>query len=237
MRNFYFINRLAVLENVEYADQNRRAAETVAYSLLERLKKENSFYGKSSAPWQEGVIILPETENICWLEEHDRMLRNHVSKFKGQRALIQNTVVDLESPFNADVHDFSTKSQLNKVHQKHIDIEQAILMQEVVSLRQELCDLKEKAKQSEKEKLFANEKLQSLQAALNQLQSQLNVSESNPRDRLSYSELEYNVSIERELVEALSRECRLKTRLQGLAESLETATKGGNANCSTKIIS
>lgn len=223
-----------MLEDIEYAEENRRAAESVAYSLLERLKKENSFYGKSTAPWQEGVVILPENENICWSEEHDRMLRNQVSKLKGQRALIQNTVVDLESPFNADEHDFSTKSQLHKAHQKNIDIEQAILMQELVSLREELCDLKHKAEQSDKEKFVANEKLKSLQAALVQLQSQLNESESKPKDRLSYSEVEYNASIERELVEALSRECRLKARLQGLAESLETATKGGNANCSTK---
>lgn len=225
--------RLAVLENFEYADENRRAAVSVAYTLLERLKKENSFYGKSTAPWQEAVVILPENENVCWSEEHDRMLRNQVSKLKGQRALIQNTAVDLESPFNADEHDFSIKFQLNKAHQKSFDIEQAILMQELVSLRGELSDLKHKTDKSEKEKIIANEKLKSLQAALVQLQSQLNESESRPKDRFSYSELEYNASIERELVEALSRECRLKTRLQGLAESLETATKG-NANCSTK---
>lgn len=199
---------------------------------MEHLKKENSFYGKSTAPWQEAVLI--ETENILWSDDHDRMLRNQVSKLKGQRALIQNTVVDLESPFNTDERDFTSKPQILKAHQKNMDIEQAILMQELVSLKEELCEHKHKVEQSDKEKILANEKLKALQAALVQLQSQLNESERKPKDRLSYSELEYNASIERELVEALSRECRLKSRLQGLAESLETATKGGNANCSTK---
>lgn len=45
------------------------------------------------------------------------------------------------------------------------------------------------------------------------------------QDRSSYSEAEHAVGIERELVEALARESRLKARLQGLAGSVEAATK------------
>jgi predicted nucleic acid-binding Zn-ribbon protein len=202
------------------------------------LKKENSFYGKSSAPWQDAVIILPENENIPWTEEHDRMLRNQVSKLKGQRSFIQNTVVNLESPFNLD--DASNKldaspptKSRSRSRQKNMDIETAILMQELMSLREEMCDLKCRTEHSEKEKNLAHEKLKSLQAALVQMQNQLDASENKPKDRFSYSEAEYNASIERELLEALSRECRLKARLQGLAGSLETATKG-TMNSSTK---
>lgn len=63
------------------------------------------------------------------------------------------------------------------------------------------------------------------------LQSQLVESEallavsSNSKERFSYSEAEHNASIERELVEALGRESRLKARLQGLAGSLESAAR------------
>lgn len=223
---------------MEFAEQNRKAAESVAHSLLDRLRNENSFYGKSTAPWQEAVILLPENENLPWTEDHDKMLRNQVSKLKGQRAFIQNTVVSLESPFNLN-DAISTKIELSptksrsRSRQKNMDIEQALLLQELMSLREELSDLKFQAEQSEKEKLLAHEKLNSLQAALVQLQSQLNESENKPKDRISYSEAEYNASIERELLEALSRECRLKTRLQGLAGSLETATRG-TINSSTK---
>ena len=105
-----------------------------------------------------------------------------------------------------------------------------------MSLREDIGDLKYKAERSDKEKLVAYEKLKSLQCALVQLQSQLTESESkdNPKDRFSYSEAEYNASIERELVEALGRECRLKARLQGLAGSLEIATRGTTTHSSTK---
>lgn len=232
-------SKLAIQDDVEFGEQNRKAAESVAHSLLDRLRNENSFYGKSTAPWQDAVVILPENENTPWTEDHDKMLRNQVSKLKGQRAFIQNTVVQLESPFNLN-DAINTKIELSptksrsRSRQKNMDIEQALLLQELMSLREELCDLKFQAEQSEKEKLSAHEKLKCLQAALVQLQSQLNESENKPRDRISYSEAEYNASIERELLEALSRECRLKARLQGLAGSLETATRGTAINSSTK---
>lgn len=228
-------HRLGILENMESADDNRKAVESVAHLLLDRFKNENSFHGKSSAPWQEAVVILSASQNGPWTEDHDRILRNQVSKLKGQRSFIQNTVVNLESPFNFDDASSSrtegspTKSR-SRSRQKCMDLETAVLMQELMSLREDMCDLKYQAERSEKEKMSAHEKLKSLQGALVQLQSQLTESESKPKDRFSYSEAEYNASIERELLEALGRECRLKARLQGLAGSLETATRATNSS-------
>lgn len=116
-----------------------------------------------------------------------------------------------------------------------MDLETAVLMQELMSLREDMCDLKYQAEKSEKEKLSAHEKLKSLQGALVQLQGQLIESENKPKDRFSYSEAEYNASIERELLEALSRECRLKARLQGLAGSLETATRATHSSTKQSV--
>lgn len=45
------------------------------------------------------------------------------------------------------------------------------------------------------------------------------------KDRSSYSEAEHAAGVERELLDALAREARLKTRLQSLAGSLEAAAK------------
>lgn len=137
------------MENVECAEENRNTAETVAHLLLSRLKKENSIYGKSSAPWQDGVVIQSEIENEPWTEEHDLMLRSQVSKLKGQRSLIQNTVVNLESPFCANAastatSDFDDEKIISpcKFSQKSKNIEITILMQEVANLREEICELK-----------------------------------------------------------------------------------------------
>ncbi|KAG5682099.1 hypothetical protein PVAND_011478 [Polypedilum vanderplanki] len=239
-------SKLAIHEQtdpIESAMQNRKVAESVAHSLLERLRTENSFYGKSAAPWAESVIFLPDSENLVWTEEHDRMLRTQVSKLKGQRSFIQNTVVNLESPFNFEEScsrsDLSSTKAQSETSFKGVDIETTILMQELMSLREELSITKNRASQIEKEKKLAYEKLKSMQNALFQLQSQLNEfgNGSSIKDRLSYSEsaaAEYNASLERELLEALSRECRLKNRLQGLVSSLEVASKA-SINPSTKF--
>jgi hypothetical protein len=236
--------RLAISENDESSGQNRKVAESVAHSLLERLRTENSFYGKSTAPWQESMVFLPESENMPWTEDHDRMLRTQVSKLKGQRSFIQNTVVNLESPFNLEenVTSKNDTDASSKAHSdsccKNVDIESAIMMQEMMSVREELATAKHRASQSEKEKKAAFEKLKSMQGALFQLQSQLSeFGNGSIKDRLSYSEsaaAEYNASLERELLEALSRECRLKNRLQGLVTSLEVASKASSLNPSTK---
>lgn len=39
-----------------------------------------------------------------WTIENDNRLRNHVSKLKGRRSALQNTLVVLESPFS-QIHD------------------------------------------------------------------------------------------------------------------------------------
>lgn len=148
---------MALLENIDYAEENRNTAETVAHLLLNRLRKENSIYGKSSAPWQDAVIIQSENDIEPWTDEHDLMLRSQVSKLKGQRSLIQNTVVNLESPFCAnaaatadiDIDKNLSNLQQCKLSQKSKNVEITMLIQEVASLREEICELKLNAEQSE----------------------------------------------------------------------------------------
>lgn len=227
-----------MLENVESAQENRNAAESVAHLLLERFKNESSFHGKSSAPWENAVVILPGCENEPWTMDHDRILRNQVSKLKGQRSFIQNTVVNLESPFNFEDASCRTEGSRSRSRQKFMDIETAILMQELMSLREDMCDLKQQAEQSEKQKLLAHEQLKSLQNALVQLQCQLNETENKPKeDRFSYSEAEYSASIERELMEAMALKARLKARLQSLAGSLGTAARITNSISTKQSVS
>lgn len=148
------------MENIEYAEENRNTAETVAHLLLNRFKKEISIYGKSSAPW---LVDEPEIENQPWTEDHDQMLRSQVSKLKGQRSLVQNTVVNLESPFCANAAaDIEIDKNLSnaqcKLSQRSKNIEMTILMQEVASLREEICELKLQAEQSEDNKRIAQQK-------------------------------------------------------------------------------
>lgn len=229
------------MENANSAEESRKAAETVARHLLKRLECENENIQENSlGPWQGALLIYPDSANSdnqkAWDEDDDISLRCHVSKLKGQRSLIQNTVVVLESPFNLNNNKDDTGSPSNgtcgrgrsKHESRRMDLETAVLMQELMSMREDVSELKFRADTAEREKLLAKQRLATLQEALVHLQAQLAESETllaMATNRTSYSESEHVVCIERELVEALARESRLKARLQGLAGSLETATR------------
>lgn len=68
-----------------------------------------------------------------WTVEDDNRLRNHVSKLKGRRSAVQNTVVDLESPFNSDYNKIRNALEVKKDRKTgdscSVDLEMAILMQ------------------------------------------------------------------------------------------------------------
>lgn len=166
--------------------------------------------------------------NKPWRKDDDNRLRSHISKLKGSRASVQNTVVVLESPYHSDEtnkSEISSKCE-DETTLKRMDLETAVLMQELMSMRDDVGEYKQRAEQAQQEKKVVEEKLSTLQEALCHLQDQLKDSETQvTRERSSYSEAEHMAGIERELLDALARESRLKTRLQGLAGSVEAATK------------
>lgn len=137
---------------------------------------------------------------------------------------MQSTIVTLESPFYSDACS-NASSDASPTASKRMDLETAVLMQELMNMTQEVNMFKGRAEKAEQEKRVSEEQLKSLQEALVQLQGQMQ-DLGGPvvgyRDRGIYSDGD---SRERELVDALARESRLKARLQGLAGSVEAATK------------
>uniref|UniRef100_A0A336LR01 CSON011288 protein n=1 Tax=Culicoides sonorensis TaxID=179676 RepID=A0A336LR01_CULSO len=224
-------SKLSMLENSPSAYESRKAAETVARHLLDRLSDDSLgvMNENSSGPWQEPVVLQSTDVIKPWTEEDDGCLRKHVSKLKGQRFTAQNTTVTLEAPFSYGRNGkeelpspMGSSRSRSRNELRKIDLETAVLLQE-------LNDYKSRVESSEKEKMELYKQLGTLQEALLHLQGQLNDSEAllamATKDRSSFSEAEYAVNIERELVEALSRESRLKSRIQGLVGSLEAASK------------
>lgn len=160
-----------------------------------------------------------------WTKEDDYRLRSHISKLKGYRASVQNTIVTLESPFYSDAE--SNKSE-DSASSRRMDLETAVLMQELLNMREEVNTFKDRVDKAEHEKRISEEQLKALQEALIQLQAQMKDmggGGAGSRDRGFYSEAEQTAEMERELVDALARESRLKARLQDLAGSVEAATK------------
>lgn len=228
-------SKLALLQDQNAAaEDSRKAVETVARHLLDRLESEKNLTENSMGPWQNNFCINSSQVSEPWTVEDDNRLRNHVSKLKGRRSAVQNTVVDLESPFNSDYNKIRNALEVKKDRKTgdscSVDLEMAILMQELMSLREDIAESRQKIESSEREKKIALEKVFLLEEALSQLQTQFTIEPETPlsivsKDRQSYSEAEHAALIERQLVEALTRETQLKSRIQALVESVSASKR------------
>ncbi|XP_055322849.1 colorectal mutant cancer protein [Sitodiplosis mosellana] len=228
-------SKLAILEHAESAIENRKAAESVAKRLMARLENDKNIQGNSLGPWQDAATVMYggiNNDHNAWTDQDDQKLREQMSKLKGQRAAVQNTVVNLESPYK----DYEANSpKLNEHIQyenRKADLETAVLMEELMNVRENFNDMKYRAEQAEREKNLALEALIHLQAQLADSEALLAMSN---KERASYTDAEHTAGIELELVEALARESRLKARLQALASSLETATKSSEEKYASTV--
>ncbi|KAG7190612.1 hypothetical protein KM043_006699 [Ampulex compressa] len=208
---------------------NRRAAENVAYHILNRLEKDcgNSL----GAPWEDSMVLSDDSE-VTWSIEDEQRLRRHIGRLKGERAMVRSTAVELES---VHVEPLNSKNTISLAEARKLDLETAVLMQELMAMREDKAELRARVFLLEKEratielKLNARDTQISAQhAAIEQLQGQLNDTEAmlamaTNKDRgLSDNESE---GIESELIEALGREARLKERLQELVSTLDKVNK------------
>ncbi|XP_037946937.1 colorectal mutant cancer protein isoform X2 [Teleopsis dalmanni] len=216
-----------IMDNSAGAEDSRKAVELVARHLLDRLESEKDLCENSLGPWQN-TFSIPDKICTSWTQEDDNRLRYHVSKLKGRRSTVQNTIVNLESPFS-DFEKFRVAVDSDECLKKqdklgHIDLEMALLTQEVLNIREENIGLKVKVEEAIKERQVAIRKIEILQNALEHMQLQLKLAtdsfkEQNNANRVSYSENEHSALVEQQLVEALGRESELKNRIQVLIAS------------------
>lgn len=227
---------LSLIEENPDTVQNRTAAETVARQLLSHLDTHQSSDVLLS-PWQNHVYSTPLEINEPWTSEHELRLREHVSRLKADRSNIQGTCVALESTQveNAPVRPSSSQEA------RKMDLEMAVLMQELMGLREDKAELLSKLFLMEKDKNALELKLRYVEtqqkaqsATLKNLQGQLKDTEgllalaSQNKER-GYSDAEHAQGVELELMQALAREARLKVRLQELVSTLEQVTKNAEA--------
>lgn len=208
---------------------NRRAAEHVAYHVLNKL--ENECMNSLNSPWEDSIVLSDESE-VTWCVEDEQRLRRHISRLKGERAMVRSTAVELES---VHAEPLNSKNTISLAEARKLDLETAVLMQELMAMREDKAELRARVFLLEKEratielKLNARDTQISAQhAAIEHLQGQLNDTEAmlamaaNKDRGLSDNESE---GMESELIEALGREARLKERLQELVSTLEKVNK------------
>ncbi|XP_076242317.1 colorectal mutant cancer protein isoform X2 [Calliopsis andreniformis] len=208
---------------------NRRAAEHVAYHVLNKL--ENECMNSLNSPWDDSIVLSDESE-VTWCVEDEQRLRRHISRLKGERAMVRSTAVELES---VHAEPLNSKNTISLAEARKLDLETAVLMQELMAMREDKAELRARVFLLEKERATIELKLNARDtqiaaqhAAIEHLQGQLNDTEAmlamaTNKDRgLSDNESE---GMESELIEALGREARLKERLQELVSTLEKVNK------------
>ncbi|CAG9769487.1 unnamed protein product [Ceutorhynchus assimilis] len=227
---------LSINEENPLTVQNRTAAETVAKQLLSHLDSHQNSDVLLS-PWQNHVYSTPIEINEPWTSEHELRLREHVSRLKAERSNIQGTYVTLESTQveNAPVRPSSSQEA------RKMDLEMAVLMQELMGLREDKTELLSKLFIIEKDKNALEIKLKYVEgqqkaqsATLKNLQGQLKDTEAllalaTQHKERGYCDAEHAQGVELELMQALAREARLKVRLQELVTTLEQVTKNAEA--------
>lgn len=175
-------SKLGILENTESSLESRRAAETVAKHLMARLENETNHQGNSLGPWQDAAALYGSSTNgnsgEPWSDDDDAKLRAQMSVLKGERASVQNTVVILESPFEPEMDTPATVDSRTTDTSRKLELETAVLMQELMSMREDMNEYKCRAEQAEHEKNNAHERLVVMQQALLHLQAQLADSEA-----------------------------------------------------------
>ncbi|XP_017889893.1 colorectal mutant cancer protein isoform X2 [Ceratina calcarata] len=208
---------------------NRRAAEHVAYHVLNKL--ENERMNTVNAPWEDSIVLSDESE-VSWSVDDEQRLRRHISRLKGERAMVRSTVMELES---VHVEPLNSKNTISLAEARKLDLETAVLMQELMAMREDKAELRARVFLLEKERATIELKLNARDtqiaaqhAAIEHLQGQLADTEAmlamaTNKDRgLSDNESE---GMESELIEALGREARLKERLQELVSTLDKVNK------------
>ncbi|KAJ9578304.1 hypothetical protein L9F63_005470, partial [Diploptera punctata] len=217
-----------LLANCRAAGENRRAAETVARHLLSRL--DNATTTGGMGPWDD---YSHTTSDCCneWGQGEERRLRDHIGKLKTERSSVRATVVELES---CHAEPLVSRQPISLAEARKLDLETAVLMQELMAMREDKAELRARVYLLEKERSALELKLSSQeahqaaqQATVQHLQAQLQDAElrinlRKTKDQELGGEGE---SEESELAEALRREARLKDRLQELVTTLEKVGK------------
>ncbi|XP_063231776.1 colorectal mutant cancer protein isoform X2 [Bacillus rossius redtenbacheri] len=221
------------------ARENRRAAETVARHLLSRLDSVSvsNAICLSAAPWEEysHTTSTSSSGEGEWGQGEERRLRDHIGRLKTDRATVRATVVELES---CHAEPPGSRQAISLAEARKLDLETAVLMQELMATREDKAELRARAYLLEKEraslelKLAAQEAQQAAQlAAAQHLRAQLQEAEQllEARNKGVTSESEdgdAGTDEQSELGAALRREARLKERVQELVGALDTVSHG-----------
>ncbi|XP_068103386.1 colorectal mutant cancer protein isoform X1 [Hyperolius riggenbachi] len=252
-----------ITQMLKRAHDCRKTAENAAKALLMKLDGSCggafAVTGCSVQPWESlssnsHTSTTSSTASSCDTEltkEDEQRLKDYIQQLKNDRAAVKLTMLELES-IHIDPLSYDVKPRGDS---QRLDLENAVLMQELMAMKEEMAELKAQLYLLEKEKKALELKLSTRDAQeqaylvhIEHLKSEveeqkeqrmrsLSSTGSSSKDKmgkesiegsaLSLSELRtYSDSeLTTELTSALKREKKLKSRAQELVNALERLTK------------
>ncbi|XP_069818802.1 colorectal mutant cancer protein isoform X1 [Dendropsophus ebraccatus] len=252
-----------ITQMLKRAHDCRKTAENAAKALLMKLDGSCggafAVTGCSVQPWESlssnsHTSTTSSTASSCdteFTKEDEQRLKDYIQQLKNDRAAVKLTMLELES-IHIDPLSYDVKPRGDS---QRLDLENAVLMQELMAMKEEMAELKAQLYLLEKEKKAMELKLSTRDAQeqaylvhIEHLKSEveeqkeqrmrsLSSTSSSGKDKLgkdsidgtslSLSELRtYNdAELATELTSALKREKKLKSRAQELVSALERLTK------------
>ncbi|XP_076438920.1 colorectal mutant cancer protein-like isoform X2 [Babylonia areolata] len=238
----------------------RRTAESMARHLLHRLDRShgNQTLTCCPTPWDDLTSSLSHTTSTTSSTDsgggegefgkgEEQRLREYVLQLRGERAAVRATVMELEplhvDPLWAGGPGGGCGGEgpgVRPLDTTRLDLENAVLMQELMAMKEERAELKaahyllEKESRAQELRLAAHEStesayrvtIQHLRSELQQRSGGEQVSDTDlppvsPSDLLSHDPAD----LARDLAGALTRERSLKGRVQELVATLEKISR------------
>nr|XP_056704081.1 colorectal mutant cancer protein isoform X1 [Euleptes europaea] len=251
-----------ITQMLKRAHDCRKTAENAAKALLMKLDGScggaYAVTGCSVQPWESlssnsHTSTTSSTASSCdteFTKEDEQRLKDYIQQLKNDRAAVKLTMLELES-IHIDPLSYDVKPRGDS---QRLDLENAVLMQELMAMKEEMAELKAQLYLLEKEKKALELKLSSREAQeqaylvhIEHLKSEveeqkeqrmrsLSLASSSSKDKectesttasLTLAELKSfsESDLTTELANALRREKKLKTRVQELVSALERLTK------------
>ncbi|CAD5112298.1 DgyrCDS1527 [Dimorphilus gyrociliatus] len=197
---------------------SRRDAERRAKRLLNNRHRQRT---TQSAPWESISTNSSTTTNTSSGAETDEesKLKDMIADLKLERSAVKSTVVDLESVHNVD------PPPTQNLSTQRLDLENAVLVQELLAVKEERAELRSQIHNLHKEKtalqvqLYGKNELDNTN--VEQLQKEMTNGTLN--STLTLADLPPDVD------EVFKREKKLKNRVHELVSTLERMSKNAEA--------
>ncbi|GFT60433.1 colorectal mutant cancer protein [Trichonephila clavipes] len=243
-------NQEKIMELLKESQENRKSAENMARHFLQKLDRS---YGISCrmggchiSPWEDlsshshTTSTSSSVSSSCdggeFSKADERRLRDYITQLKNDRSAVRTTVVELESVYV----DPTSKDPPPIIDAQKLDLENAVLMQELMAIKEEKAEFKAQVYLLEKEKTSLELQLNSREAQeqaylvqiehfKSELQEQAEVIEKLKSSNSNKKTLNIDES------EATEKVNKLKARIQELVQTIEKVTKNSEMSAQQSV--